>query len=372
MPPEEGRRIRPCRSLQDLEAVAGSATTAAAAAVVVIPLTTTTIATPTTNHHHNERRSTTTLPNDNENNGTSHDATGAVGVHMMENGLYKYVEDDEEEEDDSANVLAFYDEFKVSPHHPLIRHMSISDELSVTTINEHSPLLNPLRAMPKGTSKKLWFYRAWRWYNQLIDRKPVMTKSITAGIIVALGDVTGQWMERTATAMATAAAAASDESSDPTASSLHGGDGGGYDIIRTIRFCAMGVFLQAPVTHYYYHALDVQFPPTDYPWTWTTLTKLIIDQSLFAPTFLLAVFLFLGFFEGESFHSIMEDISDVYWPTMTANWKLWIPATILNLAYVAPQYRVLYCNLIFFAWSIFLSLALNEEHDVDATCLSGC
>lgn len=41
--------------------------------------------------------------------------------------------------------------------------------------------------------------------------------------------------------------------------------------------------------------------------------------------------------------------------------KLWVPATAVNLAFVPPILRVLYLNVVFFFWSIFLSLKLNKD-----------
>jgi hypothetical protein len=42
--------------------------------------------------------------------------------------------------------------------------------------------------------------------------------------------------------------------------------------------------------------------------------------------------------------------------------KLWIPAMILNIAFVTPMFRVLYDNVIFFGWTIFLSMTLNSNN----------
>ena len=40
--------------------------------------------------------------------------------------------------------------------------------------------------------------------------------------------------------------------------------------------------------------------------------------------------------------------------------ELWIPATVVNIAFVKPDLRVLYDNLVFFFWTIFLSMLLNQ------------
>ena len=263
-----------------------------------------------------------------------------AGVHSNK-GIDDDDKDLEDIEENEESIRLFYDEF-CQHKRPPIRHLSIS-EMS----NESSPLLNPLKSMPKGTPSKFWFHRLWRWYNQRLNHRPVVTKSITAGIIVTLGDLVGQILDITASSSSYTEA---DEQQTQTK----------FDFVRLARFCSMGMFLQAPITHYYYVALDHYLPPTINPWTCTTMYKLIIDQTIYAPIFLLSVFIYLGILDGDSISKIwQQQIQTEYISTMIANWKLWIPATLINMAYISPQFRVLYCNAIFFVWSIFLSIILN-------------
>jgi peroxisomal membrane protein 2 len=277
--------------------------------------------------------------NDNEDNMSplyyaDSSITNHVDIELALEGMHHDDYDNNGDAENEESIRAFYDECQVSHRPHPMRHFSFS-ELS----NESSPLLNPLKAMPKGTPPKFWMHRLWRWYNQRLNRRPVVTKSLTAGIIVSLGDIVGQIMEIVS----------------PSANQKS------FDVVRLARFCTMGLFLQAPVTHYYYHALDHKFPPTPHPWTWTTFVKLVIDQTMYAPAFLLAVIVYLGLLEGDSWHTISLQLQDEYVSTMVANWKLWIPATLINMAYVPPQFRVLYCNFVFFGWSIFLSIILNGD-----------
>ena len=44
---------------------------------------------------------------------------------------------------------------------------------------------------------------------------------------------------------------------------------------------------------------------------------------------------------------------------MKKNWALWIPASAVNIAFCPPQLRVLFTNVVFFGWSIVLSLIVN-------------
>ena len=144
----------------------------------------------------------------------------------------------------------------------------------------------------------------------------------------------------------------------------HDGNGNNpalLDFVRLARFSTMGMFLQAPITHYYYVALDHYLPPTPFPWTPITFFKLVIDQTIYAPSFLYLVIVYLAIVGGSSWHDTEKQLEDEYWTTLVNNWKLWVPATVINMAYVPPAFRVLYCNVVFFGWSIYLSLALNNN-----------
>ena len=126
-----------------------------------------------------------------------------------------------------------------------------------------------------------------------------------------------------------------------------------------------GLILQAPWNHFYYLLLDSYLPPTLNPFTSTTLIKLLIDQFFQAPIFTVLIFYFLGATEGKSLTSINTKLKKTYVQTMKSNWILWIPATGVNLAFVGPEYRVLFLNCVFFFWSIYLSLVVNADEEVD-------
>jgi hypothetical protein len=182
-------------------------------------------------------------------------------------------------------------------------------------------------------------HNAWQWYEGCLDRRPLLTKAITSAFLTLLADVVGQCLEQ--------------------------GHNIKFDLGRLVRFATMGMFLQAPVTHYWYVLLDYCLPPTPYPWTPTTFVKLAFDQLLYAPSFMVLVITYLAIFSGSSWHGVLEQLKDEFAQTIVDNWKLWAPATIINLAYVPPALRVLYCNVIFFVWSIYLSLALGHQKEVD-------
>jgi peroxisomal membrane protein 2 len=187
----------------------------------------------------------------------------------------------------------------------------------------------------------------WNSYLMALETNPLLVKSVTAGVLLGAADLAGQSIQR--------AIAKSEEGS--TASSS------GVDIARFLRFAFFGFILQAPWNHYYYMLLDGTLPPTEDPFTATTGIKVVIDQFVQAPIFTVIIFGFLGVLEGKTLDDIKKQLDEDYVDTMLANWKLWVPATVVNIAFCPPILRVLFLNVVFFFWSIFLSLKLNKKED---------
>jgi len=233
--------------------------------------------------------------------------------------------------------------------HTIRRH---SDKQIISNIPANqSPLLQPdaqrqrQRALPMDTGGfSDAVVGAWSAYNVALEEEPLLTKSITAGIILGAADLAGQAAERIL------------ESSD-----TNGASSAGVDFARVGRFALFGLILQAPWNHFYYMLLDGALPPTEDPFTATTGVKVVIDQFVQAPIFTVLIFYFLGLLEGKTPDSVKEQLDKDYADTMFANWKLWVPATAVNIAFCPPVLRVLFLNCVFFFWSIFLSLKLNNS-----------
>ncbi|KAL9189254.1 hypothetical protein ACHAXT_011744 [Thalassiosira profunda] len=212
----------------------------------------------------------------------------------------------------------------------------------------------PGNTSPRSGSSSLelaGFEEAWSSYLSALEADPLLVKSITAGVILGAADLSGQAIQQ--------ALASRDESGGEVATAS-----AGLDIARFARFAFFGFVLQAPWNHFYYLILDGALPPTDDPFTATTGIKVVIDQFVQAPIFTVLIFGFLGFLEGKSTEEIKQQLDDDYVDTMLANWKLWVPATAVNIAFCPPILRVLFLNVVFFFWSIFLSLKLNKAEEV--------
>jgi Mpv17 / PMP22 family len=134
----------------------------------------------------------------------------------------------------------------------------------------------------------------------------------------------------------------------------------GVDWPRAARFGMFGL-LGAPWAHYFYFYLDKLLPPTDKPFTRTTLVKVCIDQGIQAPALLALMISTISILKGTGLQGVRDDLSRNYWTSLLANWKLWLPFSFINLAFVKPTLRVLFVNAVFFGWTIILSMLINSS-----------
>ena len=251
-----------------------------------------------------------------------------------------------------------------SPQHTVVQGKSANALLkspprtafSSSSVEESSSSSPPRRS--KTSLHLAGFEGAWSSYLSALESDPLLVKSVTAGVILGAADLSGQAIQQ-----ALAAEAAGGGGANDGASSSPPAGGRGVDVARFARFAFFGFVLQAPWNHYYYQLLDGALPPTADPFTATTGIKVVIDQFVQAPVFTVLIFGFLGLLEGKTIDEIKKQLDEDYVDTMLANWKLWVPATAVNIAFCPPILRVLFLNVVFFFWSIFLSLKLNKNEE---------
>jgi hypothetical protein len=142
---------------------------------------------------------------------------------------------------------------------------------------------------------------AWDAYNRALETDPLIVKSVTASVILGLGDFAGQALEKVRRG---------DDADDVS-----------VDWARAARFAIFGLVLQAPWNHYYYLLLDGQIPPTPEPFSGTNIAKVCIDQFIQAPIFTVLIFAFLGVLEGKGLSDIQKQLQNDYPETIVANCK---------------------------------------------------
>lgn len=165
--------------------------------------------------------------------------------------------------------------------------------------------------------------RAWGAYTQVLHRRPVPTKVATSVVAAVMGDLLAQRMARPAIKP----------------------DNWRYDWKRTFRFVFFNAAFMAPLGHHYYAALDAIVMPHSSKSLAAVVSKVAIDQLVFAPVCTCIFYLWKAVSE-KRFGDYSIELREKLGPTMLANWKLWPAAHLANFALVPNEHRILYINVV--------------------------
>ena len=178
-----------------------------------------------------------------------------------------------------------------------------------------------------------------RAYDSLLKRRPLPTKMASSGAASALGDALAQTIV-----------------------------GNTYDPRRTLVFAAIGVFYFAPLLHLWYKMLNKLEKSGVSSGRFTRrqviFLQLLMNQSIGAMCanggFFYAYAAFDRWLPGGASNPILATASRAFqkkfWRIMKANWVVWPLPSLVNLALVPLDYRVLFMNCFAVVWKCVLSL----------------
>ncbi|RPB25690.1 hypothetical protein L211DRAFT_96770 [Terfezia boudieri ATCC MYA-4762] len=170
-----------------------------------------------------------------------------------------------------------------------------------------------------------------RWYQTRLARSPLLTQSVTTGILFAAGDcISQQVVERRGFQ--------------------------NYDVLRTARMGAYGGFIFGPMVVQWYRLLErsIRFPGRP---SMEIVSRVAADQLIFTPVNMVFFFSGLSLLEGGS---VTEKLKSSYSSTLLTNWMVWPAVQLVNFKLVPLNHRLLVVNLISLGWNSYLSYA-NER-----------
>lgn len=170
-------------------------------------------------------------------------------------------------------------------------------------------------------------------YTRLLHQQPLRTKATTSAFISGVGDCTCQVLI--------------EKREVP-------------EMRRLAIFAALGGFLVGPMLHTWYSALYRIVPGTSPA---SIAQRLVLDQLFFAPAFIPLFLTSLLMLEGAE--TPLRQTQATWWPTVLANWKLWIPAQLVNFAVVPPHFQVLFANGVAVAWNTYISYATHSSQPLE-------
>ena len=179
----------------------------------------------------------------------------------------------------------------------------------------------------------------WQRYNDALSKSPLLTKSITAGVIAFTADIICQTYFPTSI----------EDLQKPISDRINWR--------RTANFTVLNIFVVAPSLHYWYSFLATRVVGTGFL---PTIKRVALDQAIFAPFIVHVILAGNLLLEGKA-DLIPEKLRADGFSTLLANYSLWIPAQLINFRFVPPQFQVLWANFVGFFWNLYLSNAANKK-----------
>jgi protein Mpv17 len=125
------------------------------------------------------------------------------------------------------------------------------------------------------------------------------------------------------------------------------------DVKRLITLAAFGFLYHGPSGHYFYNFLDEKIPGTDPK---AVASKVLVDQVLWCPLFMIVFFTYLGLVAGDSFGVIGNKIKSDLFLAVQGSWKVWPIVHAVNFKFISTKHRLVFINGIQIAFNMFLSL----------------
>ncbi|CAM8880364.1 unnamed protein product [Rhodiola kirilowii] len=179
-----------------------------------------------------------------------------------------------------------------------------------------------------GGSAKNWSFLSW--YLGFLKTNPVLTKALTSASLTLIGDLICQVVIDQVPSL---------------------------DLKRTFVFSFLGMALVGPTLHFWYLYLSKLVTVPGVP---GTLLRLLLDQFVFAPTFIGVFITALVTLEGGPSH-VIPKLQQEWWSSVIANWQLWIPFQFFNFRFVPQQFQVLAANFVSLVWNVILSYKAHKE-----------
>ncbi|KAL7482750.1 hypothetical protein ACHAW6_008413 [Cyclotella cf. meneghiniana] len=184
-------------------------------------------------------------------------------------------------------------------------------------------------------------HAAATFYTRQLSLRPILTKSLTAGIIFGLSDWVAQLIE------SKGQKEAADDNKEPVVFS------------RILSAFLVGLLFFGPAANAWYEMIFRVLPSTS---LLSTLQKAALGQIFFGPTFT-CVFFGAGMIESGTFslggwwNKIRNDLPGV-WASGLGFWPL---VDFVSYKVVPVQWIPLFVNFCSFVWTIYLSLVANKS-----------
>lgn len=229
----------------------------------------------------------------------------------------------------------------------------------------------------------------------VFTQRPYTSNAITALILWTLGDILAQLIEKssdddeqqaskvstTATTLASSSVSAASSSQtsivdDPAASKHEAASTkdffasfvSDYDVMRTVRMAAYGMFVGGPALCWWYlrlHKLVPQVEGRGRAMAKFIATKVALDQFVFCPPEMAFFFVSTSFMEGGSWADAWARLRQDFLHTFIMDIYVWVPLQIINFLWVPHIFQGVFVHVGNLGWNAYLSHVKHSRLEED-------
>ncbi|XP_028767708.1 PXMP2/4 family protein 4 [Neltuma alba] len=170
------------------------------------------------------------------------------------------------------------------------------------------------------------------WYLGMIKSRPILTKSVTSGLIYTAADLSSQTI--------------SPPSSEP------------FDFVRTLRMAGYGMIILGPSLHFWFNFVSNLFPRRD---LFSTFKKMAMGQAIYGPIMTVVFFSLNAFLQGENNTEIVARLKRDVLPTMLNGIMYWPVCDFITFRFVPVHLQPLVSNSFSYVWTIYMTYMANLD-----------
>lgn len=190
-----------------------------------------------------------------------------------------------------------------------------------------------------------------------LTANPVVTKSITAGVIGVMGDCMAQGLENWMHAR-------QQQKQQPPQTVQTAKK---YDPRRGLSILLDGLFISGPLMHFGYELFD-HVLPIHSGGSGAAILHVLADSVFLDAIFVASTFVVTGRMEGYRFRQIVPQLRKDYLPALKASWATSVflmPIEFVCFRFLPLSYRVLAVNFIDVIWDAVISFMAHRSRQDD-------
>lgn len=134
--------------------------------------------------------------------------------------------------------------------------------------------------------------------------------------------------------------------------------GKSHDLMRTTKMTLMGLCVLGPGLRTWYIILDRVVKGAG---TSAALKKMLLDQTIWAPSFLAMFFCLVSAMNGKGIEEVKDKLRNDYVNAMKVNYMIWPAVQIVNFKFVPMQHRVIVVNIVALFWNTYLAYTSHKQ-----------